>query len=318
MVRRLLKDPSWVDAELAEALQLYNLRVLPDQLIRVVDREHKQELLSGAIDERVASELAARGGAEMKAKLKQLEQPYANAWLRCAPNEHIGMKMTNEEVKAAVAFVLSVPLSDRQLECPFCPGEILDPHHNHAVTCKRGNHRIQRHDQLRDEIAEAMRMTGMTVATEVKLPFTDLRPGDVFVTRFAGGRDRMLDVAVKSPLQAAYLARSANNASAMFTDAEAKKRQRNEVEQKCRAQQKDFQPLIASTYGAWAPAARSVFGFVAAKAVERRPVPGGRPQVLEKIYRRLGFILMRANARAILDRLPISCFIGARRRFDLP
>jgi hypothetical protein len=266
-----------------------------------------------AIDERMASELAARGGAEMKAKLKQLEQPHANAWLRCAPNEHIGTKMTNE-----VAFVLGVPLSDRQLKCPFCPEVVLDPHHDHAVTCKRGNHRIGWHHQLRDEIAESIRMAGMTVHTEVKLPFTDLRPGDIGVTRFAGGRDRMLDVAVKSPLQVAYLARSANNASAMFSDAEAKKRQRNGVEQKCREQQKDYQPLIASTYGAWAPTARSVFAVVATKAVERRPVPGGRAQLLEKLYGRLGFILMRANARAILDRFPISSFTGAHRRFGLP
>ena len=135
------------------------------------------------------------------------------------------------------------------------------------------------------------------------------------VSRYRNGRDMMFDVSVVSPLQVSYLARSAVGTSYLFGEAQQKKCLRNGVELKCRQQYKDFQPLIVSTYGCWAPDARAHLASLAAATAQKRSLP--RNIVLDKIYARLGFILMRANSRAILDRLSASVFSGPSRRFGL-
>ena len=211
--------------------------------------------------------------------------------------------MTDEEVHAACAFILSDPISTRTVHCTYCPHVRLDKDHAHAVTCKHGNHVMARHHELRDEIWEVAKEAGYLAHREVAIRGQrQLRPADIEVSRFASGRDVMFDVTVVSPLQRAYVNLARHGLNPVFEIVERKKRQRNHVGDRVRELNKVFTPLMVTIYGSWSDTARATFKAMAYTIAQNNGV--SRSQVVESMFARLNFKLLRANARAILDRLP--------------
>ena len=112
----------------------------------------------------------------------------------------------------------------------------------------------------------------------------------------------MFDVTVVSPLQQAYLGQASMGTSGVFDLVERRKRRRNLVEMSVNALHKAFTPLVVTTYGCWSDTARSTVMAFARETARRA---GSSPsEVVARMFARLNFKLMRANARSILDRLP--------------
>ena len=82
---------------------------------------------------------------------------------------------------------------------------------DHALACARREDRIARHNLLRDLIFEAASSASLAPAREERhlLPGTAARPGDVFIRRWADGKDAALDVTVTSSLASSNLAAAA-------------------------------------------------------------------------------------------------------------
>ena len=79
------------------------------------------------------------------------------------------------------------------------PSDILG---DHALVCGFGGERIARHNFLRDALHETAVAAGLAPTKEGRalIPGTNLRPADIFIPHWAGGRDAALDVTVTHPL----------------------------------------------------------------------------------------------------------------------
>ena len=82
------------------------------------------------------------------------------------------------------------------------------------------------------------------------LPGNNQRPADIFIPRWAGGRDAALDVTVTHPLQDATRARAATEHSYALTLAHDNKMMRGTAEQ-CDQQGIAFIPVVAESMGGW-------------------------------------------------------------------
>ena len=77
----------------------------------------------------------------------------------------------------------------------------------------------------------------------------DRRPADVFIPRWAGGRDAALDVTVTHPLQAAFRARAATEPG--YAMAQAYKNKMRITADLCKEQGICFIPVVAESTGGW-------------------------------------------------------------------
>jgi len=131
----------------------------------------------------------------------------------------------------ALKFILGDDHGLQEENCGSCHGaHRIGRCMAHAVTCGTGSHRIMRHNAVRNEILAYARTSGLGCRTEVNLEGTARRPGDIYVDRYAGGRDAYLDVAVKSPMLDQLLAQGATNAYAVHAAANTHKRNKNQTE----------------------------------------------------------------------------------------
>ena len=299
---KLLNRADYVNPEVQNAVRMYNELVKPEGRIALpLDKPLDQASLSQHIDERVEDILFEQSSLEDKVRLTQCGDRDANAWLRISPNAGVGLKLSDKELKIAVAYWLGYDATLADEKCGGCKTCALGKLFKHGATCHALYHRNARHNAVRNEVLQLARGAGYVVNQEGRLPGTLQRPGDIVVRRERNGRDAYFDVAIKTPLQGQGLA-FPGMARKMHEEAEAYKCNKKQVQKNLEALGKDFVPLIASTYGVWSHSAKATFSRWASQlALLRRQEP---KRVLNKFYQRLSFIILQWNASMILDRLP--------------
>jgi len=305
LVSLLLNIESFVDPVVVSAARRFNDLVKPEGRVTLpITSVLKQRILSEHIDERMEEVLFQCCSRESQVRLRQQKEREAMAFFRLHPNSRFGLKFSNDETAMVVQQWLGYDhLADAK--CRACKNGdyTLGRLYAHGVTCHSEYHRIARHNSVRNEVRNLFSMAGHVVhSREGRLPETSYRPGDIAVERFQGGRDAFLDVRVGSPIQQQYLARGVTEAHVMHLAAEDEKSKKNGVKQKCDDAGIDFIPLILSTYGVWSTQARSLFRGLAQRVAD---FDGKNAKgVLSRFYERASFILMRWNARMVLDRRP--------------
>ncbi|CAE8594402.1 unnamed protein product [Polarella glacialis] len=127
------------------------------------------------------------------------------------------------------------------------------------------------------------------------------RPADVYLPQWYGGVPAVLDFAVISPNQVAYVGTAANVALRASISYSETKRARLNTAAACAAQGVTFLPTVCETSGAWAPEASAVLKQVARQAAAR----AGRPasELYRSLLQRLSVAVRTANARAHLKRV---------------
>ena len=95
------------------------------------------------------------------------------------------------------------PTSPQKLAC----GQQSDRMGDHAMNCAWQGERIARHNCLRDTLHKtaAAAALGPTKEGRFLLPGEGGKPADIFIPRWAGGKDAALDVTIVNPLQDALV-----------------------------------------------------------------------------------------------------------------
>ena len=75
------------------------------------------------------------------------------------------------------------------------------------MNCGYQGERISRHNRLRDQLHRTAVEAGVGPTKEeaALIPWTELRPADVFIPAWTNGKDTALDITVINPLQEATI-----------------------------------------------------------------------------------------------------------------
>ena len=202
---------------------------------------------------------------------------------------------------AAVKFRLGLPIFISAGPCPACdqPSDILG---DHALVCGFGGERIARHNFLRDALHETAAAAGLAPTKEGRalIPGTNLRPADVFIPHWAGGRDAALDVTVTHPLQDRTRAGAATTPGYALNIAYDRKVAG--AGEQCRLQGIAFIPVVAESLGGWHPvAAEQIRKLGSALA---RHTGQEESEAISHLVTRCSILLQRGLTAFLLNRVP--------------
>jgi len=145
-----------------------------------------------------------------KAVVSCLQAPRAQDYLTVIPIEGLGQHMSPLEYRAILKYRLMIPLFPIDEPCPVCRKVCLDAFGDHAVHCKELPGFKYRHDLVRDVLCDILKRAGISAKKEAPVNFlTDplegmstLRPADILVFCWKGGKHACLDLTGVSPLVA--------------------------------------------------------------------------------------------------------------------
>ncbi|GJX24990.1 hypothetical protein Tco_0231286, partial [Tanacetum coccineum] len=143
-----------------------------------------------------------------KAVVECLRAPRAQNFLTVIPIEGLGQHMSALEYRTILKYRLMIPLFPVDEPCPVCRKVCLDSFGEHAVHCKELPGFKYRHDLVRDVLYDVLKRAGISSRKEAPVNFlTDplegrstLRPADILVFGWAGGKHACVDLTGVSPL----------------------------------------------------------------------------------------------------------------------
>ena len=240
-------------------------------------------------------------GEREVARLNSLSLPYAGAWLNCPPMPALGLHLRGVEFVAAVKFRLGLPIFNSAGPCPACdqPSDILG---DHALVCGFGGERIARHNFLRDALHETAVAAGLAPTKEGRalIPGTNLRPADIFIPHWAGGRDAALDVTVTHPLQDRTRAGAATTPGHAMNIAYDRKVAG--AGEQCRQQGIAFIPVVAESLGGWHPVAVEQIRKLGSALA--RHTGQEESEAISHLTTRCSILLQRGLTAFLLNRVP--------------
>ncbi|KAJ0481756.1 putative exostosin [Helianthus annuus] len=116
--------------------------------------------------------------------------------------------MSAVEYRAILRYRLMIPLFPVDEPCPICRKACLDSFGEHAIHCKELPGFKYRHDWVRDVLCDVLKRAGISAKKEAPVNFlTDplegrstLRPADILVFGWEGGKHACVDLTGVSPL----------------------------------------------------------------------------------------------------------------------
>ncbi|GKA45595.1 putative exostosin-like protein [Tanacetum coccineum] len=176
--------------------------------------------------------------------------------------------MSALEYRTILKYRLMIPLFPVDEPCPVCRKVCLDSFGEHAVHCKELPGFKYRHDLVRDVLYDVLKRAGISSRKEAPVNFlTDplegrstLRPADILVFGWAGGKHACVDLTGVSPLVG--LRDNGFVAGQAALKAESSKVAKHE--KACLENQHVFIPFAFDTFGFLAPEAEEFLNKVAA------------------------------------------------------
>ena len=294
------------DIHLTNALDHFNSTVAPIEKLSVnsvVSSPVSQKLLSSKVNDYCFQVLFDESSPANKARLLSVSAPHATSWLSVIPSTSLALHLDPIEFRVAVKWWLGQDTSQGS-QCAFCPAHSLDPLGHHALTCKCGGDVITRHNALRDTLAHFLHRAHASIEVEAGAGLfpdhSQSRPADILVKHWNHGRPVALDISVVSPLNPSTLAEAGATVGAVLDATERRKHQANDV--KCLALGWVSTPLVVDSYGAWGNEASIFLAQIIARLAIHKSLP--KAQISFELFASLSICLTRANARAILRRIP--------------
>ncbi|GJX53564.1 hypothetical protein Tco_0281933, partial [Tanacetum coccineum] len=239
-----------------------------------------------------------------KAVVECLRAPRAQNFLTVIPIEGLGQHMSALEYRTILKYRLMIPLFPVDEPCPVCRKVCLDSFGEHAVHCKELPGFKYRHDLVRDVLYDVLKRAGISSRKEAPVNFlTDplegrstLRPADILVFRWAGGKHACVDLTGVSPLVG--LKDNGFVAGQAALKAESSKVAKHE--KACLENQHVFIPFAFDTFGFLAPEAEEFLNRV------QRVVQSNfsTPKTQNFIFSRIGFAIQKGVAAQLVARLP--------------
>lgn len=209
--------------------------------------------------------LADQSTPRDKARIRALCLKGAGAWLHTVPNKAMGLHLYPQELATQLRLTLGLPIFHTAGLCPAGCGLQSDIFGVHAIQCSYRGERIHRHNQLRDIFYHTASDALLRPTREERnlLPDSERKPGDVFISGWAHGRDVALDSTVTSPLQLSLVHKAAD-----IGGHAADQRFRSKIGtywKKCNQEAIEFIPLVIETHGGWHPKSMTVIRRLASQ-----------------------------------------------------
>ena len=205
---------------------------------------HNMHLLSEQIKE--------SGSVRETARLNSLsiKNSHQGDWLNVVPNPGLGLLLHPAEFVVILRYRLGQPVFSSDGPCPAC-GRHSDRLGDHALNCAWQGERIAWHNSLLDTIHSTAMSAALAPTKEGRflLPGQGEKPADIFIPRWAGGKDAALDVTAIKPLQDAQVQGAASNPGHAL--AAAHKRKLDKSWEDCHHQGIEFIPIAVESLGAW-------------------------------------------------------------------
>ena len=187
-------------------------------------------------------------------------------WKQVPPHPGLGKVMPHSDYQLGLRWWLGLPLQPSLDEAPMCPkchAAALDPFGDHLVCCRQNNF-TARHGALQDAFLMVLGLAKQPAEREQALQRTNssrvirqqLRPADILLRNWAGGRDVAVDLTIVHPLQVGEIPWSAERAKGFLRRKEAAKNQK--YEDPCRQEGWGFLPMAFSTCATAGPKTISI------------------------------------------------------------
>ena len=265
-----------------------------------------QQTLASALFSEMVKDMEAHFDMTMrqKAVFECLRAPHAQDFLLAIPIDGLGQHMSPVEYRTILKYRLMIPLFPVDEICPVCHKACLDSFGEHAVHCKELPGFKYRHDMVRDVLFDIFRRAGISVKKEAPVNFlTDpmdgrstLRPADVLVFGWVGGKHACVDLTGVSPL-VGLSSRGFTVGQAALKAASYKVAKH---EKACIENQHVFIPFAFDTFGFLAPEAVELLNRVQ-RAMHSNVVT---PRSTNVVFKRISFAIQKGLAAQLVARLP--------------
>ena len=232
--------------------------------------------------------------------------PHAAAWISVTPSIGQRLHLLPNEFQVAVQWWLGInpssSLDGTQIVCPFCPSKSLDTLGYHCVTFQCGGDVTTRHNALRNVLHTTFHRAGLFAHLEQGSGWSDdksrSRPADILVANWDRGLSAAFDISVTSPLNPSLIVEAGTSSGVAARVAEERTHEKND--EKCSELGWQCIPIVVETYGSWGSEAKQALSQLASRlAVQTN---SEKSQMLGSLCGHLSMTLVRANARAILNR----------------
>ncbi|KAJ0759599.1 putative exostosin [Helianthus annuus] len=250
-----------------------------------------QHALASALFSKIFHEIEVQFDLTVRQKsvFECLRAPHAQDFLLAIPIDGLGQHMSPVEYRTILKYRLMIPLF---------------PVDEHAVHCRELPVFKYRHDLVRDVLFDIFRCAGISVKKEAPVNFlidplegrSTLRPADILVFGWVGGKHACVDLTGVSPLVG--LGGSAFTVGQAALKAASGKVTKHE--KACLDNQHVFIPFAFDT-----------FGFLALEAVDllsrvQRVMHSNvmTPRSMNVVFKRLSFAIQKGVAAQLVARLP--------------
>ena len=209
-----------------------------------------------------------QGTARDAARLALQCKGQGTGWMHVAPHPGLDTVMGHAEYQLGLRWWLGLPLVPDMADgevCPKCHATALDRFGDHLMCCRQNNFSA-RHGALQDSLLlvlgiakqPAEREQPLRQANASRVLRQQLRPADILLRGWAGGRDVAVDVTIAHPLQLAELPWQVDKAKSFLRRREELKI--GKYEAACQLEGWGFLPMAFST---WATPGPGAFGLLA-------------------------------------------------------
>ncbi|CAK0861048.1 unnamed protein product [Prorocentrum cordatum] len=294
---------------LTAAADLYNGGALQEHRITsehlaAEDSAPSQRSLSMRVGERLLDQLIAASPVAHKARLLATSAPHASAWLQAQPCSARGQRMSHFEFVAALRLWLGCHASSRDDWRPKCD-QVMDAQGLHSLSCMAGGDAVKVHNALRDQVHSFAHAAGLRAEKEESGLLPDdprRRPRDTHFPTWPLGPPVALEFAVTPPLRQSAVQGAAARQLSAATSYEGAKLADRDTGARCEQLGIRLVPMVVESFGGWGEMAQDVFRTL----IHARAARSGETvsNVTTYLYSGLSITLMRANARALLARIP--------------
>jgi len=211
------------------------------------ETQHIQRAWDGQVASHHAAQMLSQVTNDVdRARLLAASSPHAGDWLSAPPITAVGLRLSDEEVRIAVAHRLGC----RACEPHTCQcGKAVDARGLHGLACRKSGPRHHRHSQLNDIVWRAIQKAQIpTVKEPVGLMLEDgKRPDGATITPWSRGKPLAWDVTVPDTYAQSYLNRSAQNVGAAASQAADNKT----AKYNGLSHTHIFYPVVIETAGTW-------------------------------------------------------------------
>ena len=248
-------------------------------VIKIADRQYAKQKwwddhFTKARSRNMRLGLTGRDAARLEAQTGGL----GAAWMQAAPADSACTIIRAEDYRLGLRWHLGLPVlsvENDKSECPACK-EQVDIFGDHLLCCRRNNF-YGRHYAVQEALISMAQSGDQPFLREAPLnkannrtPGPALRPADILLRAWQGGKDHAVDVTISHPLQAAQVPWTAAKAKSFLAMVE--KRKVAKYEAACSMEGWAFSGAAFDTSGGTGPGARQILWKLLIRAVGAVPL----------------------------------------------